>query len=157
MVPMLLNDKKGLIVGIANEHSIAAGCAKAFHEAGANLAVTYLSEKAKPFVEPIAKDIEADLFLPEHPVESEKASRLFGDGEMVFQAFLIRNVAGHDQKPADTWIIQQVFDISFDPTPCAVGMHHPEGFGNHFVGTGKALLDLRLYTGFVVWMNHAER
>ena len=77
MVPMLLNDKKGLIVGIANEHSIAAGCAKAFHEAGANLAVTYLSEKAKPFVEPIAKDIEADLFLPLDVADDEQMDALF--------------------------------------------------------------------------------
>lgn len=74
---MLLNDKKGLIVGIANEHSIAAGCAKAFHEAGANIAVTYLSEKAKPFVEPIAKDIEADLFLPLDVADDEQMDALF--------------------------------------------------------------------------------
>lgn len=77
MVPMLLNGKKGLIVGIANEHSIAAGCAKAFHEAGANLAVTYLSEKTKPFVEPIAKDIEADLFLPLDVADDEQMDALF--------------------------------------------------------------------------------
>lgn len=77
MVPMLLNGKKGLIVGIANEHSIAAGCAKAFHEAGAKLAVTYLSEKAKPFVEPIAKDIEADLFLPLDVADDEQMDALF--------------------------------------------------------------------------------
>ena len=77
MVPMLLNDKKGLIVGIANEHSIAAGCAKAFHEAGANLAVTYLSEKAKPFVEPIAKDLEADLYLPLDVTNDEQMDALF--------------------------------------------------------------------------------
>lgn len=77
MVPMLLNGKKGLIVGIANEHSIAAGCAKAFHEADAKLAVTYLSEKAKPFVEPIAKDIEADLFLPLDVADDEQMDALF--------------------------------------------------------------------------------
>lgn len=77
MVPMLLNGKKGLIVGIANEHSIAAGCAKAFHEAGAKLAVTYLSEKAKPFIEPIAKDLEADLFLPLDVADDEQMDALF--------------------------------------------------------------------------------
>lgn len=36
----LLNGKRGLVVGIANEHSIAAGCAMAFRAAGAELAVT---------------------------------------------------------------------------------------------------------------------
>lgn len=60
----LLQGKKGLVVGIANEQSIATGCARAFHEAGADLAVTYLSEKAKRFVEPVAHAVEADLFLP---------------------------------------------------------------------------------------------
>ncbi len=43
----VLKDKKALVVGIANEHSIAYGCASAFRELGAELAVTYLNEKAK--------------------------------------------------------------------------------------------------------------
>ncbi len=43
-----LKGKKGLIVGIANEHSIAWGCARAFHEAGAELAIIYLNEKGNP-------------------------------------------------------------------------------------------------------------
>ena len=45
----LLEAKKGLIVGIANEYSIAWGCAKAFRALGAELAVTYLNDKAKKF------------------------------------------------------------------------------------------------------------
>ncbi len=60
----MLKGKKGLIIGIANEHSIATGCAKACHDAGARLAVTYHSEKAKPFVEPVADEIGAELLLP---------------------------------------------------------------------------------------------
>lgn len=60
----LLQGKKGLVVGVANEQSIATGCARAFYEAGADLAVTYLSDKARRFVEPIADEVEADLFLP---------------------------------------------------------------------------------------------
>jgi enoyl-[acyl-carrier protein] reductase I len=59
-----LKGKKALVAGIANEHSIATGCAKAFHELGAEVAVTYLNEKAKRFVEPIAAELEAPLFLP---------------------------------------------------------------------------------------------
>ncbi|RAH99985.1 enoyl-[acyl-carrier-protein] reductase FabI [Acuticoccus sediminis] len=59
-----LAGRKGLVVGIANEHSIAAGCAAAFREAGADLAVTYLNEKARRFVEPVATALGADLFLP---------------------------------------------------------------------------------------------
>ena len=59
-----LKGKKALVAGIANEHSIATGCAKAFHELGAELAITYLNEKAKRFVEPIATALEAPIFLP---------------------------------------------------------------------------------------------
>lgn len=59
-----LENKKGLVIGIANEHSIAWGCAKAFHDAGAELAVTYLNEKAMPYVSPLAKQLEAPVFLP---------------------------------------------------------------------------------------------
>jgi enoyl-[acyl-carrier protein] reductase I len=68
MIPVfkekLLERKKGLIVGIANEHSIAWGCAKAFRALGAELAVTYLNEKAKQYVEPLAREIEAQIMLP---------------------------------------------------------------------------------------------
>jgi enoyl-[acyl-carrier protein] reductase I len=60
----LLKDKKALVVGIANENSIAYGCAKAFRELDADLAVTYLNEKSKPYVEPLAKDMGASIFMP---------------------------------------------------------------------------------------------
>ena len=60
----VLKNKKALVVGIANEHSIAYGCAKAFHEVGADLAITYLNDKAKPYVEPLANELEAAMFLP---------------------------------------------------------------------------------------------
>ncbi len=60
----LLAGKKGLVIGIANEHSIAWGCAKAFRMLGADLAITYLNEKSKRFVEPLAREVEAPLLLP---------------------------------------------------------------------------------------------
>jgi len=60
----LLEGKRGLIVGIANDQSIAWGCAKAFRALGAELAVTYLNDKAKRFVEPLAKDLNAPIFAP---------------------------------------------------------------------------------------------
>jgi enoyl-[acyl-carrier protein] reductase I len=59
-----LAGKKGLVLGIANEQSIAYGCAQAFRALGADLAVSYLNDKAKPHVEPLARDLEAELFLP---------------------------------------------------------------------------------------------
>ena len=68
MIPVpkakLLEGKKGLIVGIANDQSIAWGCAKAFRAFGADLAVTYLNDKAKKYVEPLARELEAPILLP---------------------------------------------------------------------------------------------
>jgi enoyl-[acyl-carrier protein] reductase I len=60
----LLEGKRGLIVGIANEQSIAWGCAKAFRALGAEVAVTYLNEKAKKYVEPLARELDAEIFMP---------------------------------------------------------------------------------------------
>ncbi|MCB6184388.1 enoyl-ACP reductase FabI [Leeia sp. TBRC 13508] len=69
----MLTGKIALVVGVANEHSIAWGCAKAFHEAGAIVVLTHLNEKAEKFVRPLADSIHADL-LPlnvEFPGELE--------------------------------------------------------------------------------------
>ncbi|MBY0317786.1 MAG: enoyl-ACP reductase FabI [Reyranella sp.] len=57
----VLSGQKALVVGIANDHSIAYGCAKAFRESGADLAVTWLNEKARPHVEPLARELEAPI------------------------------------------------------------------------------------------------
>ena len=57
-----LKGKKALVVGVANDQSIAYGCAKAFHELGAELAITYINEKTKTYVEPLAKELEAPIF-----------------------------------------------------------------------------------------------
>lgn len=59
-----LQGKKGLVVGIANASSIAWGCARAFHAAGAELAVTYVNAKAEPHVRPLAESLQSPLFLP---------------------------------------------------------------------------------------------
>jgi enoyl-[acyl-carrier protein] reductase I len=60
----LLDGKRGLIVGIANENSIAWGCAKAFRAFGAEVAVTYLNDKARKYVEPLAQELEAPIVMP---------------------------------------------------------------------------------------------
>ena len=62
--PGLLAGKRGLVVGIANEQSIAYGCANAFRAAGAELAITFLNEKAEPFVRPLGEKLAAPLVLP---------------------------------------------------------------------------------------------
>ena len=60
----ILEGKKALVVGIANDNSIAYGCAKAFRDLKADLAITYLNDKARRFVEPLAQELEAPIFLP---------------------------------------------------------------------------------------------
>lgn len=60
----VLKGKKALVIGIANDSSIAWGCASAFRALGADIAVTYLNEKARPYVAPLAEQLQAPIFLP---------------------------------------------------------------------------------------------
>jgi enoyl-[acyl-carrier protein] reductase I len=60
----MLKGRRGLVVGVANEHSIAFGCAAKLRAFGAEIAVTYLNEKAERFVRPLAEQIDASLCLP---------------------------------------------------------------------------------------------
>jgi len=72
-----LQGKRGLVVGIANDQSIAYGCAQAFRDAGAELAVTYLNDKSRGYVEPLAEQLGASLFLPCDVREPGQLSALF--------------------------------------------------------------------------------
>ena len=60
----VLRGKRALVLGIANEHSIAYGCARVFRQLGADLAITYLNEKARPYVEPLANALDASILAP---------------------------------------------------------------------------------------------
>jgi enoyl-[acyl-carrier protein] reductase I len=73
----LLDGKRGLIVGIANNQSIAWGCAKAFCAFGAELAVTYLNDKAKKFVAPLAEELNASIVMPLDVRESGQMEAVF--------------------------------------------------------------------------------
>lgn len=64
MLGSALKGKRALVLGLANEHSIAYGCARIFRRLGAELAVTYLNEKARPFVEPLAQELGASIIAP---------------------------------------------------------------------------------------------
>src|SRR3954452_3781161 len=59
-----LKGRKGLVVGIANDQSIAWGCAKAFRALGSELTITYLNDKAKKHVEPLAREVDAAIVMP---------------------------------------------------------------------------------------------
>lgn len=74
---MSLEGKKGLIVGIANEHSIAYGCAEALRRAGAELAVTYLNAKAEPYVRPLAEKLDSPIVVPCDVRESGQLENVF--------------------------------------------------------------------------------
>jgi enoyl-[acyl-carrier protein] reductase I len=57
----VLAGQKALVIGAANDESIAYGCAKAFRATGADLAITWLNEKAKRYVEPLARELAASI------------------------------------------------------------------------------------------------
>jgi enoyl-[acyl-carrier protein] reductase I len=73
-----LKGMKALVVGVANEHSIAYGCASAFHQLGADLALTYVNEKSKAYVEPLARELQASLLLPLDVVQPGELEAVFG-------------------------------------------------------------------------------
>ena len=73
----ILQGKKGLIVGIANDKSIAWGCAKSFEAAGAELAITYLNEKAKPYVKPLAEQVNAPIIMPLDVTDDSQMEAVF--------------------------------------------------------------------------------
>jgi enoyl-[acyl-carrier protein] reductase I len=60
----VLAGQKALIVGVANDESIAYGCAQALRATGADLAITWLNEKARPHVEPLARSLNATIQMP---------------------------------------------------------------------------------------------
>lgn len=65
MTPLVdLRGKRGLVLGIANDQSIATGCADAFVRCGASVAVTYLNEKARPWVDPVAERLGVEWTAP---------------------------------------------------------------------------------------------
>lgn len=72
-----LTGKKGLVLGIANEDSIAYGCARVFHQAGADLAITYPNEKAEPYVRPLAEQLNAPIIMPCDVRDEEQMAALF--------------------------------------------------------------------------------
>lgn len=72
-----LAGKKALVLGIANEHSIAFGCAKALKAQGAELAVTYLNAKAEKYVRPLAEELGAEIIAPLDVTQPEQIDALF--------------------------------------------------------------------------------
>src|SRR5215208_1237161 len=76
-LPPVLTGRKALIVGVANDHSIAWGCAQAMRHAGAEIAMTYLNERAKHHVEPLAQAVDAQIFMPLEVRDPAQVDALF--------------------------------------------------------------------------------
>ncbi len=72
-----LQGQKALVVGIANDNSIAWGCARAFRQQGADLAVTWLNEKAEPHVRPLAESLGAAIMMPLDVARPDQVDALF--------------------------------------------------------------------------------
>jgi enoyl-[acyl-carrier protein] reductase I len=72
-----LRGRRGLVIGIANEHSLAWAAAQHFRSAGAELAVTYRNDKAKPHVEPLAQKVGATIFLPCNVATASQLEEVF--------------------------------------------------------------------------------
>tara|TARA_R110002167_G_scaffold82315_5_gene224626 strand:- start:840 stop:1613 length:774 start_codon:yes stop_codon:yes gene_type:complete len=80
MKPLLdLTGKRGLVIGIANDKSIASGCAEAFARCGARLAATYLNEKAKSWVEPVTQRLGVEWIAPCDVREPGQLEALFDE------------------------------------------------------------------------------
>ncbi|MCM2318981.1 MAG: enoyl-ACP reductase FabI [Pseudomonas sp.] len=77
----VLQGTKALVVGVANEHSIAYGCARAFVELGAEVAITYANEKTRGYVEPLAKELKAPIFMPLDVTQPGQLEAVFAEIE----------------------------------------------------------------------------
>ncbi len=95
-----MKGKRGLIIGIANEHSLATGCARALYEAGAELAVTYLNEKAEPYVRQAVEAFKPSFILPYDVLSKEDHENLFKKIKKTWGRldFIIHSIAYAEQR-----------------------------------------------------------
>ncbi len=116
---MFLKGKRGLIVGVANNKSIAYGIAKACHEQGAELAFTYLNDALKKRVEPIAAEFGSDMVYPldvSKPEEFDALSRSLKERWGTFD-FVVHAVAFAPKEALSEPFVQtskEAFDIAMD-------------------------------------------
>lgn len=90
-----LNGKRGLVIGVANDKSIAWGCAQAFRKAGADLALTYFNAKTATYVKPLAEQVEAQIFAPLDVEKEGEMEALFAEIEAKWGQldFLVHSIA----------------------------------------------------------------
>ena len=95
----LMTGKRGLIVGIANDHSIAWGIAKAVHDAGGELALTYQDDAFRRRVEPLAQSLGSQIVMPCDVEQPETLDAIFERIASVWGGmdFLVHAVAFSDK------------------------------------------------------------
>ncbi|MDR1614230.1 MAG: enoyl-ACP reductase FabI [Campylobacteraceae bacterium] len=116
---MLMKDKKGLIVGIANNKSIAYGIAEACHKQGATLAFTYLNEQLEKRVRPIAEEFGSKYVYPldvNKPEELENLTKYIHDDFGKID-FLVHSVAYAPREALDGRFVdtsKEAFNIAME-------------------------------------------
>ncbi len=95
----LLKGKRGLVIGIANSRSIAWGVASAMRSEGAELAVTYQNEAMRKRVDPLGKQLDAEIILPADVLDDQSLDGLFSEIERKWGAmdFLVHAIAFSDR------------------------------------------------------------
>jgi len=96
----ILKGKRGLIMGVANDRSIAWGIAKAAHDAGAELAFTFQGEALEKRVRPLAASINSHLVLPCDVTSDDDIDRLFNELENTWGKldFIVHAIAHSDKE-----------------------------------------------------------
>ena len=96
----LMEGKRGLIMGVANDRSIAWGIAKAAHQHGAELAFTYQGDALKKRVMPLAESVGSDTVLPCDVIDTNSMDVVFADIEQRWGKldFLVHAIAYSDKE-----------------------------------------------------------
>ena len=96
----LMEGKRGLIMGVANDRSIAWGIAKAAHQHGAELAFTYQGDALKKRVMPLAETVGSDAVLPCDVIDTNSIDVVFADIEQRWGKldFLVHAIAYSDKE-----------------------------------------------------------
>ena len=101
--PQLMAGKRGLVLGVANNRSIAWGITKAVTDQGAEVALTYQGEALKKRVEPLAAEVGSKLVFPCDVTDERSVEAVFAGIEKAWGSldFLVHAVAFSDKEQLD--------------------------------------------------------
>jgi enoyl-[acyl-carrier protein] reductase I len=116
---MFMEGKKGLIVGVANNHSIAYGIAKEIKKAGGDFILTYQNDKLKKRVAKVAKELEVETILPLDFSKPEELPQLREEVEKIYPKldFIVHSVAFAPREALDGRFLdtsKEAFRIAMD-------------------------------------------